>query len=207
MRHKYSLDEEQFLIDNVKGITLKKLTKRFNNKFNTNLSERAIQNRKHKLGLKSGIMGGQFEKGHKPFNKGKKWDEYLSKKSQLNCMKTTFKKGNAPQNYKPIGSERFDKNGYVTIKVKEPNKWERKHRVIYKSMYGNIPKGYKVIFADGDIYNFDKSNLILVSSSELLIMNREGLYKREKKLTKTGSLIAKVIDRTNKIDKDLKRKE
>lgn len=38
MVHKYSAEEHQFLIDNVKGITLKELTRRFNEKFNTNLT-------------------------------------------------------------------------------------------------------------------------------------------------------------------------
>lgn len=32
MSHKYSKTEDQFLIDNVKGITLKELTNRFNKK-------------------------------------------------------------------------------------------------------------------------------------------------------------------------------
>lgn len=62
MVHKYSAEEHQFLIDNVKGITLKELTQRFNEKFNTNVSENAISNQKTKLGIKSGIVGGRFEK-------------------------------------------------------------------------------------------------------------------------------------------------
>ena len=63
IRHKYSKIEDQFLIDNVKGITLKELTERFNNKFNMKLSESAISNRKAKLNIQSGIVGGQFVKG------------------------------------------------------------------------------------------------------------------------------------------------
>ena len=34
MRHIYSKIEDEFLINNVKGITLKELTTRFNKKFN-----------------------------------------------------------------------------------------------------------------------------------------------------------------------------
>ena len=51
MPHKYTEEEYQFLIDNVKGITLKELTQRFNKKFNTNISENAIANQKTKLGI------------------------------------------------------------------------------------------------------------------------------------------------------------
>lgn len=69
MRHSYSKEEEKFLIDYVKGITLKELTNKFNKKFGLNLSENCIANQKTKLGLRSGIVGGQFQKGQKPFNK------------------------------------------------------------------------------------------------------------------------------------------
>ena len=53
MRHIYSDEEHQFIIDNVEGITLKELTKRFNEKFNLNVTENAIANRKNILGLRS----------------------------------------------------------------------------------------------------------------------------------------------------------
>ena len=59
--------------------------------------------------------------------------------------------------------------------------------------------GHKVIFADGNKRNFDIDNLILVSDSEALIMNANKLRYENKELTKTGALIAKVIDKTNKI--------
>ena len=95
-RHRYTSEENNFLINNVKKMTLKELTSQFNKKFGWNLSESAIANRKNKLGLKSGITGGQFQKGQTPFNKGKKWDEYMTKEGQKNSKKTQFKEGNIP---------------------------------------------------------------------------------------------------------------
>ena len=53
----------------------------------------------------------------------------------------------------PVGSERVNK-GYIYVKVAEPNVWIEKHRLIYESMYGNIPTGHKVIFADKNKRNF-----------------------------------------------------
>lgn len=100
----------------------------------------------------------------------------------------------------PIGSERKNK-GYTLIKIAEPNVWIEKHRYIYESMYGNIPTGYTVMFADGNKENFDIDNLILVSDSERLIMNTKGLIFEDAELTKTGNLIAKIIDKTNKLSK------
>lgn len=48
MRHIYSKKEDEFLINNVRGITLKELTNRFNKKFNLNITESSIANRKVK---------------------------------------------------------------------------------------------------------------------------------------------------------------
>ena len=100
----------------------------------------------------------------------------------------------------PVGSERESK-GYIMVKVAEPNVWIEKHRYIYESMYGNIPTGYKVIFADKNTRNFKPDNLILVSDAEALIMNTKKLIYEEADLTKSGALIAKIIDRTNRLSK------
>lgn len=188
--HKYSKIEDEFLIENVKGITLKELTYRFNKKFRTNVKESSIANRKVKLKIKSGIIGGQFGKGHIPFNKGTK--------GIMKANKTSFKKGNIPKNYKPIGYERINKDGYIEIKIKGPNVFVLKHRYLYEQKYGKIPKGYKLIFADKNKQNLDINNLLLVTDAEELIMNNRKLISKNKELTKTGAVLAKVIDKTNK---------
>lgn len=199
IRHKYTEQQDQFLIENVKGISLKELTEKFNRYFSLSLNENSIQNRKTRLHIKSGIYGGRFEKGHQTFNKGKKWDEYMPKRSQRSSLKTTFKKGNIPHNHRKIGSERINVDGYLEIKIEEPNKWELKHRYLYKQNKGEIPDGYKIIFADGNKNNLNLDNLIMVSSSEELVMNRNNLRFDNKELTKIGLNIAKVIDKTNKV--------
>ncbi len=194
MRHKYSKLEDQYLIENVKGITLKELTNKFNKQFSLDLSEGAISNRKVKLGIQSGIVGGQFQKGQESWNKGKKMSPSQYKKA----APTMFKKGNIPANRRPIGSERIDKNGYILIKVQDGYKnknWIRKHRYLYEQAYGKVPKGHKVIFADGNIRNFDLSNLILVSDAEELIMNQRKLFSENGEHTKTGAIIAKVLSK------------
>lgn len=202
-RHIYSKSEDDFLKENVKGITLKELTNRFNKEFNLNLSESTIANRKNKLGLSSGITGGQFKKGNIPFNKGKKQKDYMSEESINKTKGTRFKRGNIPHNHKKVGSERITK-GYIEIKTQEPNKWQLKHRYIYEKKYGKIPDGYNLIFLDGNRQNIELSNLKLVSKAEDLIMNNNKLFTNEKDLTETGTLIAKVINKTSKLRKDYK---
>lgn len=201
---KYKDEHIDFVKNNVKGITLKELTNKFNTEFNMNVSESAIANIKNKYNLQSGIVGGQFPKGHIPANKGKKGS--MTKEQYEKCKATMFKKGNIPANARVIGSERIDKNGYILIKIQDGHKnnnWIRKHRYLYEQAYGKIPEGHKVIFADGDIRNFDLDNLVLISDAEGLIMNRNNLFKQDKELTKTGVAVAKLLDKVNKRKKDL----
>lgn len=106
--------------------------------------------------------------------------------------------------YDRYGGSKPDDLGYVHVKVcdgKGNKNWVPKQRVIYEQHYGPIPKGHKVIFADGNRFNFDIDNLVLVSSSEELIMNQRNLRYDDQDLTKTGHLIAKVIDKRNKLRK------
>lgn len=201
---KYKKEHVEFIRNNVKGITLKELTNKFNKEFNMNVSESAIANIKNKHNLQSGIVGGRFEKGQISWNKGKKGS--MSPEQYEKCKATMFKKGNIPANARAIGSERIDKNGYILIKIQDGHKnnnWIRKHRYLYEQKYGKVPKGYKVIFADGNNRNFDLNNLIVVSDAEELIMNRNNLFKEDTELTKAGVAVAKLLDKVNKRKKDL----
>lgn len=194
---KYKKEHVEFIRNNVKGITLKELTSRFNKEFNMDASENAIANLKAKYDLQSGIVGGQFQKGQTSWNKGRK----MSSDQYKRCEATMFKKGNIPANARAIGSERVDKNGYILIKTQDGHKnknWTRKHRYLYEQEYGKVPKGHKVIFADGNIRNFDLNNLIVVSDAEELIMNQHKLFKEDTELTKSGVVIAKLLDKVNK---------
>lgn len=202
IRHYYSEEEDNFLIDNVKGISLKELREQFNKKFGYNLSESAIANRKNKLGLSSGIKGGQFQKGSVPFNKGKKQKDYMNEEAINKTKNTRFKKGNIPHNHRPIGSERTTIEGYIEVKVAEPNKWKTKAVVIYEEKYGKIPKGHKVIYLDGNRQNLDVSNLKVISSAEELIMNSNNLRYSNKELTESGCLVAKIINKRRKLKND-----
>lgn len=195
---RYTKEQKQFLIDNNYMKSSQELADMFNKEFGTNITKTNIKCFRGNNKLNSGLTG-RFEKGQVSWNKGKKWAEYMSKEGQLNSSKTTFKKGHIPHNHRKIGSERITIDGYWEIKIREPNKWELKHRYLYKKLKGDIPKGHKVIFADGNKNNLDIDNLILVSNSEELIMNRNSLRFDDKELTKTGSIIAKVMDKTNKV--------
>ena len=196
--HRYSKEQKEFIITNNYGKYSKELAEMFNQYFNTNITAKEIAyfRRNHKLN--SGLTG-QFKKGNVAHNKGKKQIEYMSQESIERTKETRFKKGNKPKNYRPVGSERITKDGYIEVKVADPNKWETKNKIIYKQYFGDIPEGHKIIYADGNKLNNDINNLILVSDNEELIMNRHKLRTENIELTKTGYLIAKVIDKTNMV--------
>ena len=97
---------------------------------------------------------------------------------------------------KPIGSEFVHKpTGYTFIKTKEiPNDkgrhnwrdyWKIKQRYIYEKEYGEIPKGYVVIFLDGNIQNFDINNLEICTNKELLHLQTLG-WAGKGELTRAG---------------------
>lgn len=198
--HRYSEEQKKFIIENYKGKYSKELAAMFNQHFNTNITAKAIKSFRNNNKLNSGLTG-QFQKGQVSHNKGKKQTEFMSKEAIERTKATRFKKGNIPKNYRSVGSERINKDGYVEVKISDPNKWDTKNRVVYQKYFGEIPEGCKVIYADGNKLNNDPNNLILVSNSEELIMNRHNLIFNSKDLTTTGHLIAKVVDKTNKLKK------
>lgn len=125
-----------------------------------------------KLRSKAGKIGSQteasrahqFTSGHAPANKGK----MMSPELYAKCAPTMFKKGNTPKNHREVGSERVGKDGYLWVKVAEPNKWKQKHRVLWEETYGPVGKGYNVQFKDGNRQNITLENLYLISRAQQL---------------------------------------
>lgn len=193
--HIWSKEEKEYLKEITPGHHHKEIQELMNKKFNLNLTMNQIKGAIGRYKLNTGLTG-QFKKGHTPFNKGMKG---ICAKG---CEKTWFRKGNTPVNHKPVGSERVSVDGYVEIKVAEPNKWRLKHNIIWEEHNGPIPKGHALIFGDRNTQNLDINNLILVSRKQLLILNRNNLIKNDAELTKTGVIIAdlhsKISERKNK---------
>lgn len=198
----------QFMIDNYKGKDNIELAKLLNDKFNLDTNNDRVSNvkanlkRRKGIDLTTNINRGKYRKGIPPANKGKKQIEFMTKEGIERSKPTRFKKGNIPYNRREIGDERISKDGYIEIKLRDGcgNKnWEYKHRHIYEQHYGKIPKKTHIIFLDGNKRNLDISNLKAVSNSEELIMNNKKLFSTDKETTNTGTIIAKVIDKTRKV--------
>lgn len=198
--HKFSEEQLQFIRKIAPGRYTAEITEMFNKQFNLELKVSQIKSCKENHNIKSGIDS-RFKKGNIPVNKGKRGS--MSPEQYEKCKATMFKKGQVPQNHKPVGSERIDRDGYVLVKVAEPNKWRAKHRVLWEKVNGPIPEKHRLIFADGNRQNITLDNLILVSYAQTFIMNQKNLFKKDKELTKAGVTVAKVLDKVNKRKKEM----
>lgn len=197
---KYTDEMKQFILDNYKGRYNQELADLFNQKFNANITSRTIKSYKANNKLNSGLTG-KFRKGQTPHNKGKKMPKEVYEK----VKHTMFAKGNVPPNHRPVGSERISKDGYIEVKVAEPNKWRLKQRVVYEEAKGEIPEGCPIIFLDGNKRNFDIDNLKCITRSELLYLNCNGL-NNSNEITETGILMARLDRAKNKKKQELKDK-
>ena len=193
--HKWTNAEKEYLKLIIKGSSYKEIAMKMSAKFGYDFSPGQIKGiiARNKLTTDT---SGHFKKGSIPWNKGTKG---LAK-----ANKTSFKKGHTPANYRPIGSERIDKDGYVVVKVADPKTWKLKHRYIWEMHHNKkVQKGHSVIFLDGNKRNFNINNLMLVSRTQLLVMNKNKLKCNEKELTKIGINLSNLIIKTSNLMKKI----
>ncbi len=107
---------------------------------------------------------GRFEKGTRPHNTGKKMPFNAASAA------TQFKKGQHPHNTKYVGHERIEKkNGYIEICIDEVNphtgfrhRYVLKHKWLWETLNGPVPKGMCLKSIDGNRQNTDPANWQLI---------------------------------------------
>lgn len=187
------LTEEQhaFVVNNATGKLKSEMVDLLKKEFDIDLSYKQLRAYYKNHKITSGVCS-QFRKGKSPANKGTKGVYNVGGNA------TSFKLGQRPPNYRPVGSERIDsKDGYTLIKVSDigtcQQRWKLKHRLLWESVHGPVPKGHVVIFADGDKQNITIENLLLASNRQLAMINKHKLIQDNKEGTETGLLIADLI--------------
>ena len=182
-------DMESFMKEIIPGHDEHFIRAAFKEKYGITLSRPQIKNFKVSRNIPSGTVGGRFEKGHESHNKGKK----MSPEQYEKAKATMFHKGNIPVNHREIGSERMSVDGYVEIKVAEPNKWALKHRILYEKYHNvKLTSNDAIIFLDQDHLNFSKNNLFKLTRAELARYNQDKLYRDNADISLSAAAIAKL---------------
>ena len=166
------------------------LTYKFNEKFCCKLSVDSIKAKCLRMGLKTGRTG-CFSPGQKSWNEGLK--------GYVGANSTSFKKGNVPHNHKPVGHERITVDGYIEVKVAEPNVFELKHRQIWGQQHGKIPDNYVLVFKNMNKQDCQLENLMLISRAELVRLNQSYRKLATPETNETCVLMAKIKDKTHKL--------
>ena len=153
----YPGEIRNFISEHYKGTGHQAMADLLNQTLGTSYTKDQMKNYYARFKLDSGLKG-YFEKGHVPFNKGKKGLSFGGKETQ-------FKPGNRPANWMPVGTERVNADGYVDVKIQDgklQKNWKAKHIIIWEKANGPIPKGHVLIFADGNRLNVVRDKRILL---------------------------------------------
>lgn len=134
----------------------------------------ALRKRK---GWKTGRTG-FFEKGQDPANKGHKCAPGAGGRHP-NAVRTQFqpgaRRGVAVKLYKPVGTERLCKDGYLERKIHDgmplQSRWRAVHLIRWEEINGPVPKGHCLKALDGDKANTAPDNWTLIPRALLPRLN------------------------------------
>ncbi|WP_082063168.1 HNH endonuclease signature motif containing protein [Paenibacillus sp. IHBB 10380] len=185
----FTQEQKDFIKKNVEGRLNQELAELVNKKFSLQITVRQMNTFKKNHGLVSGLDC-RFRKGDKPANKGTKGLYNVGGNS------TSFKPGQPALNYKPVGYERIDRDGYVLVKVQDDGPWQKrwrhKHKVMWEEINGPVPSGHALLFIDQNKQNIVSENLMLVTRKQLARLNQNNLLSNNAELTKTGIIMADI---------------
>ena len=114
-------------------------------------------------------MQHQFHAGLVPWNAGRRFV------SGGRSIETRFKPGQKPHTWRPIGTERLTKEGYLERKVMDTcvtkNDYKPVHHIVWEEAGREIPPGHVLAFKDGNKRNFALENLELLTRKQLMARN------------------------------------
>lgn len=181
---KYTKEQRQFIIDNVKGTNYRVLAEMFNKEFGENKTRQQIKGYCNRHDLRNGV----------------------------DSKATIFKKGHDPYTIvKPLYSEKKTGNGEVLIKVREDAKignylenWELKKVVVWEQHYGKKPKDLMVLQLNGDKNDCNIDNLILVEVHETMLLYKLDYVFNDPQLTLSALYYIRLGRQRRKREKEMK---
>lgn len=151
--------------------------------------------------FRTGHAPTQFKPGLVPWNKGIAG----STGNHPNTQRTQFKPGRKPEeahNYRPVGSVRVTRDGYLERKVSDglARRWVAVHRLVWEAVNGPVPKGWIVVFRPGmattdpDMVTIDRIELITRAEN----MARNTIHARDEELRELSMLKRRLTRAVNK---------
>ena len=123
----------------------------------------------------------QFRKGITPWNKGKPF--IAGGRSVETRFKKGSRKGRANEIWKPVGTERISRDGYLERKIHDgmplQSRWRAVHILAWEEANGPLPKGHAIAFKDGNKQNITLENLECISRADLMRRNTYHRYGKE----------------------------
>lgn len=202
-----SPDEDKYILENYLSVPVKSIARHLKR----SPCFVSIRMRQLKLKIPDTLiqerqLASRFKPGMTPANKGKKQSEFMTKEGIDRSKAYQFKKGNLPHNTKSDGVISTVTNTlrsgkkilYKTIRI-SLSEWRMLHVYKWEKKYGPVPKGYVVIFKNGNTSDCSLRNLKLVTRIELMKMNTIHRYPPElKQLIKLNSKLKKKIKNATK---------
>jgi hypothetical protein len=147
----------------------------------------------------------RFKPGQAPANKGTRRPGWHAGRMRETWFAKGERRGVAVALYKPVGSERICKDGYLERKThdeisagvsrQEANRlrqrrWRAVHLILWEEANGPIPRGHAVVFTNGDRRDIRLDNLTLITRAEL--MRRNTIHNLPTPLKQTVRLLSSV---------------
>lgn len=145
-------------------------------------------------------MGSRFARGHVPANKGLRRPGWAPGRMRETQFKTGVRQGVAVTLYKPIGTERLSKDGYLERKVNDDlplqARWRAVHLVLWEAANGQLPAGHALVFLNGDKTDIRLDNLACITRAAL--MRRNSIHNLPAPLKQTVQLLGALTRRIRK---------
>lgn len=173
-------------------------------------SEAYMRRTLEKLGvaLKTSGARSRFPKGHVPLNKGLRRPGWHRGRMQQTQFKKGSRNGRAEDLWKPIGTVRISKDGYLERKINEgmplQRRWRAVHLLVWEAANGPLPPGHAVAFKNRNRKDVRLENLELLTRADL--MRRNTVHNLPPELKKTvyalGSLKSTITKKTKRIERE-----
>ena len=178
--------QHDFIVEHQANISRRELTEKFNKEFGLNLKVENVRSYAKRNGLFRKISVMISSEGHQwlvenQAGMGRReltasynnrfGTDFSTPQVSHYCNRKGLNADEIIRNRKRIGTiTRHDK--FLYIKTANPSVWQPLHRVQWESYHGKkIPVGFMITFADGDVDNHARDNLVCVRDSISIVIN------------------------------------